>query len=642
MKNAPSSIVGLADESAAAIVGNKFAGLAAVGSRATVPPAYCIPADWFEKALGGERMSRLDELFDDFAATLGHEISTAAPRIASALHGLALDDKMREEMADAVVRLRADGPASGVAVRSSTTVEDGDEHSHAGLYESYLNLREIEDVEAAVLSCWKSFYAPRAVLGRIRVGDLSPQPRMAVIIQRMVDAQMAGVAITQPERIVIDATHGTGEALVSGLADAVHRELEPGPDDVEAPFDAVGRLAVALRADLGFDVDIEWAYDGDTVFLLQARPVTAALGRPQADGPLFAHAQLYFDDTIPPDLPLGECAELYLAYTAKRAPLYRLAAHSGIRVGAGWVVALNGAALADDGRQPEWWRKLDGTVVLDLGANLRQHIMPASELNKFLADALNITADARSVHTLIIREFVQGDAGVLSHRTASGETIVEYAAQGLLAMNRGLTDPSRLTIPLDYEETRDVPLVLPRGWTDDTATRIAAFTRILNDQFPGGYAEWVLVDGVPRFVDVSVPDHDAQITSSTGTLLSPGTAQGPLLVLEDSDDLLRLSVAPIVGVNFRADAPESAFVRDLTDRIRALPAKPVLWARRPYVILSLVIDDVAGFVFSGGSTLCHLAILLREARRPGVITSRDLGAANGKNVVLADGAIHIG
>jgi len=639
MKNTPSSIVALDDECAAEIVGNKFARLAAIGNKAPVPPAYCIPANWFEKALGKERMSRLEELFDDFAATLGNEILTTAPRIASTLHDLALDDAMRDEITGTVRRLGATG--MGIAVRSSTTVEDGTEHSHAGLYESYLNLREIEDVEAAVLACWQSFYVPRAVLGRIRAGDSSPQPRMAVIIQRMVDAQLAGVAITQQERIVIDATHGTGETLVSGLADAIHHELEPGTD-AAAPFDDVYRLAAALRADLGFDVDIEWAYDGETVFLLQVRPVTAALSRTQAAGPLFSHAQLYFDDTIPPDLPLGECAELYLAYTAKRAPLYRLAARSGIRVGAGWVVALNGAALTDDSHQPQWWRKLDGTVVLDLGANLRQHIMPASELNGFLADALNITADSRTVHTLIIREFVQGDAGILSHRTVAGETVVEYAGQGLLAMNRGLTDPSRLTIPPDYEVTRDLPLVLPEGWTDDTVSHIAAFTRTLNDQFPGGYAEWVLIDGVPQFIDVSVPDHDAQITSSTGTVLSPGTAQGPLLILEDSDDLLRLSVAPIVSVNFRADAPESAFVRDLTARIRALPAKPVLWARRPYVILSLVIDEVAGFIFSGGSTVCHLAILLREARKPAAVTIQDFSNANGKNVVLADGAIQIG
>ena len=280
--------------------------------------------------------------------------------------------------------------------------------------------------------------------------------------------------------------------------------------------------------------------------------------------------------------------------------------------------------------------------MLDLGANLRQHILPAAELNGFISDALNVAADSRTIHTLIIREFIQGDAGILSHRTASGETVVEYAAQGLLAMNRGLTDPDRFTIPSHYENTRQVSIVLPPGWTDDTVAQLTAFTTILNEQFPGGYAEWVLVDGTPQFVDVSVPDHDAQIISSTGAVLSPGTAQGPLLVLNDSDDLLRLSVAPIVSVNFRSDAPESAFIRDLTDRIRSLPTKPILWARRPYVILSLVIDEVAGFVFSGGSALCHLAILLREARKPAVVTSQNLETDNGRSVVITDGTIHIG
>src|SRR5262249_17522414 len=208
-------------------------------------------------------------------------------------------------------------------------------------------------------------------------------------------------------------------------------------------------------------------------------------------------------------------------------------------------------------------------------------------------------ADPRTVHTLIIREFVQGDAGVLSHRTASGETVVEYAAQGLLAMNRGLADPNRLTISSDHGQDPAASLALPDGWTRHTVSQVATFTRVLNEEFPGGYAEWVLVNGIPQFVDVSVPGRDAQITSSAGTILSPGTARAPLLILDDTDDLLRLSVAPIVSVNFRSDAPESAFVRDLTGRIRALPVKPILWARRPYVILSLVIDEVVGFIFNG-------------------------------------------
>src|SRR5215470_11046229 len=259
MENHLPPIVGLDGKIATAVVGNKFAGLAAAASQAAVPPACCIPVDWFERALGESRISRLDELFADFAATLGHEIPIAAPRIASVLHGLGLEDTMRTALAGAVRGLRSDG-LPRIAIRSSTTVEDGADHSHAGLYESYLNLTGLAEIEAAVVACWKSFYAPRAILGRIRIGDLSPWPRMAVIIQRMVDAQLAGVAVTQQERIVIDATHGTGDSLVSGLADAIHHELEPGTD-AAAPFDDVYRLAAALRADLGFDVDIEWAYD---------------------------------------------------------------------------------------------------------------------------------------------------------------------------------------------------------------------------------------------------------------------------------------------------------------------------------------------------------------------------------------------
>jgi hypothetical protein len=622
------------------LAGGKFAGLAAIASHAPVPAAVCVPTTWLLRALDPDQLAQLGALFAETAATLGNQITLMTHRLPAILDGLALQEPMRAMLRRAVADLTAGQPTATLAIRSSAAVEDGTEHSHAGLYATYLNLTG-PAVEQAVLACWQSFYAPRAVLGRARAGDLDPTPRMAVIIQRMIQPRLAGVAFTQPDRTIIEATAGTGDALVAGLTQPTTRLEITDSHTPAAPYDQLTQLATDLRTRLGYDLDIEWAHDGTSIHLLQARPVTAHLAPPVTTRPVFTFANLYFDHTLPADLPLGDCAEIYLAYTTKRGPLYRLAHEHRIDTGNGWIAALNGAALADPAHQPRWWTSLTGTVVIDLGATLRQHILPAADLPAFLTDALNLTAQPHTVHTIIIREFIHGDAGIITHRTGE-HTIAEYAPQGLLAINRGLADPQRLTLPALNDHTAWAILTVPPGWKPDGLHQLAAFTAELDTIHPGAYAEWVLTRGTPHFIDISIPNTPTptHATPTNATILSAGTANGPLLVLNDDDELIRLSIAPIISVNFRADAPASPYIEQLLTHISQLPQRPIIHARRPYVILSLLIDHAAGFIFNTGSQLCHLAILLRESHTPALITDQPLTHHAGHPVLLTNGTIH--
>ncbi|MFE2910772.1 PEP-utilizing enzyme [Kitasatospora indigofera] len=88
-----------------------------------------------------------------------------------------------------------------------------------------------------------------------------------------------------------------------------------------------------------------------------------------------------------------------------------------------------------------------------------------------------------------------------------------------------------------------------------------------------------------------------------------------------------------------ADAPASDYVSGLITAVRAMPGKPVVYARRPYAILSVLLDDVAGMVFEGGSRLCHLAILLREAGIPAAVLGTPL-PDEATVAVLDDGTVH--
>jgi len=135
------------------MVGNKFVRLAAARGLAAVPDARCLPADWFTQALGQARLQQLHKLLTALATTLGNEAASLEPAVADILDGLALTKQMRTRLNEALTALAGSQPDMTFAVRSSTTVEDGARHSHAGLYESQLHLRELCDTEQAVLSC---------------------------------------------------------------------------------------------------------------------------------------------------------------------------------------------------------------------------------------------------------------------------------------------------------------------------------------------------------------------------------------------------------------------------------------------------------------------------------------------------------
>lgn len=594
------------------LVGAKFANLASVADEIAVPAAVAIPAVSFADALGPARAADLAALFHELAATVGNELINLDARLTAILDRLTLPSVLWESLANWCT---TGGPW---AVRSSSLVEDGTDRSHAGLYESHLQLTTLAEVAEAVTACWASFYSPRAVLARLRFGDIEPAPRMAVIVQHMVDADLAGVAFTQEHRTLVCATIGTGEHLVSGQTTAHRYDIAthavPPP-----PYDQVAALAGDLRTRLGHEVDIEWAWQPNGLQLLQVRPVTAALAMAEPTHPVVAATSLYHTDRLPDGVTLGDCAEVYQSITTKRSPVFRLAARHGVAVDDGWLVTLNGTGLSDPGLRPRWWDQLTGEVILDLGPTARQNILPATELTDFLSTFLNLTGDPHTRHTIVLRPFIRGAAGAVTRANADGTITMEHSHDGLLAINRGLTSPDTLVLPAEQRDW--ATLQPPAPWTTEDLQQVAAFTRILTELYPGTFLEWVHDNDAPHFVDYSATA-TGLVHSRTGNTLSTGTARGPLVALPHDEALSRLSVAPIVSISGDADVPESHYISELLGRIAALPEPPIVYADRPYVILSRLIGQVAGFVFAGGSDLCHLAILLREDHVPAIVADR--------------------
>jgi EmrB/QacA subfamily drug resistance transporter len=217
--------------------------------------------------------------------------------------------------------------AERVAVRSSAVGEDSLDASFAGQHATVLNVASAEGLLDAVRTIRDSARAESALAYRAKMG-VDGEPRIGVVVQRMVDADVAGVLFTRNpvtgaiER-VIESAWGLGEAVVAGLVTpdrfrvstegvilertagrkdiAIRRdgEVEVAPEDVmrlsltDDQVLALHRLAERCETFFGAPQDLEWAFAGGELHLLQSRPITKLAGRrpeeprnPEATTPL--------------------------------------------------------------------------------------------------------------------------------------------------------------------------------------------------------------------------------------------------------------------------------------------------------------------------------------------------------------------
>ncbi|HUN21627.1 MAG TPA: PEP/pyruvate-binding domain-containing protein [Anaerolineales bacterium] len=176
-----------------------------------------------------------------------------------------------------------------VAVRSSGIEEDSASHSFAGQFQSYLSVQP-SDVPEKVVGVWQSAFSEQNLAYRREHGLDSAQVP-AVLIQRMVHAETAGVAFsTDPvsgqDDVLVSAVVGLGDRLVSGKVSAdTYRVTRSGqvsesvrvasqPVLTEAQIQAVAQLTRQVEAFFGCPQDVEWAIESGTLYLLQARPIT--------------------------------------------------------------------------------------------------------------------------------------------------------------------------------------------------------------------------------------------------------------------------------------------------------------------------------------------------------------------------------
>jgi pyruvate,water dikinase len=253
------------------VAGGKGASLAAMTAAGLpVPPGFAVVADVLASSVDAGRLRELARAgAHDEAAALVLEAEPPRAAIAAAYDELG---------------------GGRVAVRSSACAEDSEAASFAGQQETYLNVEGADEVATRVVDCWASFFSERALFYRSRKGSLDDLA-MAVVVQRMVAAEKAGVLFTvdpvqrRRDQMIVEAVHGLGEQVVSGevtpdhyvtdRSGGVKRSTLPNGGVLETDeLTALAALGRTLEQHFGGAQDVEWAIESGTVYLLQSRPVT--------------------------------------------------------------------------------------------------------------------------------------------------------------------------------------------------------------------------------------------------------------------------------------------------------------------------------------------------------------------------------
>jgi pyruvate, water dikinase len=253
--------------------------------------------------------------FGGKAASLARSLRAGLPVPPGFALGTEHVDAVHDGHADAVASLRAafTGLAGPCAVRSSAIGEDSEEASFAGQHVTVLNVRHEDRVLEAVLQVRASAHTESARAYRRKLG-MEQAPRVGVVVQRMIEPDCAGVMFTKnpldgSDQRVIEASWGLGEAVVAGLVvpdnytlDARGGVLRRTAGEKDVALRAAGEggtveepvadelvdalclsdqmltqlhdLAERCEAFFGKGLDLEWAFAGGTLYLLQCRAIT--------------------------------------------------------------------------------------------------------------------------------------------------------------------------------------------------------------------------------------------------------------------------------------------------------------------------------------------------------------------------------
>jgi len=290
------------------LCGGKGAGLGElIKINLPVPEGFVVTTEAYEKFLTD---NKLEERVRELVSEINIENPRAVEFASGEIQKLILEGKIDSELEKEILEDFDNLGVECVAVRSSATAEDTAQTSFAGQLSTYLNTTRDNLIEN-IKHCWASLFSPRALTYRETHNLLKTKISVAIIIQKMINAEVSGIAFTahpvtkDRDMILIEAGFGLGEAMVSGMVTPdsyvvdkknltvydfkigrqkkmvtkegvvdVPEEKQTARKLSEEKATELSKLCIEIENHYGAPQDIEWALAEDKICILQSRPIT--------------------------------------------------------------------------------------------------------------------------------------------------------------------------------------------------------------------------------------------------------------------------------------------------------------------------------------------------------------------------------
>jgi pyruvate,water dikinase len=296
------------------LVGGKGANLGEMTQAGIpVPNGFCVTAPAYFYFVDENKLrDRIKAVLYKLDVNNNTALFTASRRVKA----LIMDAKIPEDLELAIRNAYGKFPHNlEVAVRSSATAEDLPDASFAGQQATYLNISGSDDVVKTVQKCWASLFEARAIFYRATRGFDHFKVGIAVPVQQMVQSEVSGVMFTinpvnnDPFVIVVESVYGLGEMIVQGTATPDHFEIDRNRWEIrhkeistqtvmltkengvtkkrpvptakavkqkvsDEVIMKVAKLGQKLQDHYQSPQDVEWAYEGGEIYIVQTRPIT--------------------------------------------------------------------------------------------------------------------------------------------------------------------------------------------------------------------------------------------------------------------------------------------------------------------------------------------------------------------------------
>ncbi len=480
------------DKTKLMLVGGKGANLGELskieGIRA--PDGFCISTEAFKRSIA--ETSSLNVLLDQVALLKVEDRDTIrelSAEIRRVIEGIAIPQDIQEEIVRHLSRL---GEKNAYAVRSSATAEDLPTASFAGQQDTYLNSIGKEAILKHISQCWASLYTERAVIYRLQNGFDHRNVYLAVVVQKMVFPQVAGILftadpVTSNRKVLsIDASFGLGEAVVSGLVNAdsytvrngkviakkistkklaiyalkdggtTEQEIEPRRQNRQALTDEqilqLERMGRKIEAHFGRPQDIEWCLVDDTFSFVQSRPITTLYPIPEAHDQenhvyvSVAHQQMMTD----PMKPLG--LSFFLLTT--RAPMRKAGGRLFVDVTSQLASPVSRERLLDAMGQHDPLMKDALMTIIERGDFIKSLPIDKKEQspnksNKGMSSSgfqAHIENDPTIVSDLIKRSQTSIEELKQNIQTRSGSELFDFLLEDIQQLKKILFDPQSSSV----------------------------------------------------------------------------------------------------------------------------------------------------------------------------------------------------